>query len=360
MRKKRRKSRKAHEKELFLNIFYHKKFLVFLLGFILLSIAIVLIYFSLPLKEICGDGTAYGDCSDRNPYFCEQGILVEKASTCGCFGNLRIEGDSCFSKYQTEMKNISLDYILRGENGTINFVVYGGLANYLLKLPRSINIENGEIPSKEDFKIKKLNDEEQGYQLFQLITVIQNLVKNEKDQVRVAISIIQKIPFGASEKIIKISGSTLNYARYPYEVLYDERGVCGEKAELLAFILREMGYGLAFLYYPLENHEVIAVKCPRMYSVSLTGYCFIETTGPSIMTDDEIEYVGVGKLSSKPEVIVISSGKSIGFWWYEFWDANLLIRARNLIEKDSLFASLTYNQIHKLSEKYGLEENYNA
>ncbi len=360
MRKKRRRGRKTYVKELFLNIFYQKKFLVFLLGFVLLSIAIVLLYFSLPLKAICGDGTVYGDCSNRNPYFCEQGILVERASTCGCFENLTIEGDSCFSEYQTEMKNISLDYVLRGENGTINFVVYGGLANYLSKLPRSIKMENGEIPSKQDFKIKKLNEEEQGYLLLPLITEIQNLVEDEKDQVRVAISMIQKIPFGASEKIIKISGSTLNYGRYPYEVLYDEQGVCGEKSELLAFILREMGYGVAFLYYPLENHEAIAVKCPRIHSVRWSGYCFIETTGPSIMTDDEIEYVGVGKLSSEPEVIVISHGKSIGVWWYEFWDANSLIRARNLIKKDSLFASLTYNQVHKLSEKYGLGEVYNA
>ena len=334
-----------------------KKFLVPLLWIVLLSIVTLIIYFCFFQQPTCGDGTAYGDCSDRKPYFCEQGILVEKAYTCGCFENLTIDGDFCFSEYQTEIKNISLDYVLRGKNRTINFVVYGGLANYLSKLSRSINMQDGEIPSKEDFKLKKLNEEEQKHLLLPLVTEIQNLFKNEKDQVRVAVSIIQKIPFGSSEKIIKISGSELNYARYPYEVLYEKQGVCGEKAELLAFILREMGYGVAFLYYPLENHEVIAVKCPKTHSVGWTGYCFIETTGPSIMTDDEIEYMGIGKLSSTPELIVISDGKSIGYWWYEFKDANDLIKIRNLMETNSLISASRYNQ---LNEKYGLEEVYKA
>ena len=350
---------RVHFKEIFLNIFHAKKFPVLLAGIVFLSILVFIICFCLLQKSICGDGTKYGDCSDRKPYFCEQGILIEKSSTCGCFENLTIEGDACLFEYQTEIKNINLDYILRGEEGTINFSVYGGLANYLARLPRSISSVNGEIPSKKDFKIKRLDDEKQKYLLFPLVTEIQNLFENEKDQIRVAVSIVQKIPFGSSERVISIGGSQLDNARYPYEVLYDEQGICGEKSELLAFILREMGYGVAFLYYPLENHETIAVKCSRWRSVEWSGYCFIETTGPSIITDNEIEYVGVGKLSSKPEVIVISDGKSIGHWWYEFWDANNLIRIRNPIERNSIFGTLRSNQFNRLNEKYGLEETYN-
>ena len=98
-------------------------------------------------------------------------------------------------------------------------------------------------------------------------------------------SIVQKITFGNSNKTIKVSRGELDYARYPYEVLYDEKGVCGEKSELLAFILREMGYGVAFFYYPPENHEAIGIKCPKRHSVGRTGYCLIETTGPSIMAE---------------------------------------------------------------------------
>ncbi len=340
-------------------LFKKKRAIVFLLIFLFLFIALLIIYFYFPSKNVCGDGTFYDSCSERKPYFCEQGVLIEKASICGCSENLTLEVDSCFSEYQADSKNITLNYILRGEEGEILFTVYGGLSKYVSKLPRSISLGNGDIPSKEDFKLRRLDEKNQEVLLVPLIKKIQNMFETEKDQVRVAVSLVQKIPFGNSEKIVKVSGSEVDYARYPYEVLYDEEGVCGEKAELLAFILREMGYGVAFLYYPAENHEALAVKCPRRHSVAKTGYCFIETTGPAIMTDDSIEYVGVGELSSKPELIIISEGKSLGNWWYEFRDANVLMLARHLIEKDSLFASLMYNKVSKLNEKYGLREDYN-
>ncbi len=353
---KRRESNRIHFKEILLNVFHQKKLIMILLMFVFISIITVIIYFSFfssPLNLICGDDTIYDSCSDRKPYFCERGVLIERASICGCFENLTINGDSCFSEHQTGIKSITLNYILRGKNETIDFVVYDGLANYLSKLPRSIHHVDGELPTKKDFKIRKLDEEEQRYLLFPLVTKIQNLVNDEKDQVRIAISLIQKIPFGSSDKSIRISGNKIDYARYPYEVLYEGQGVCGEKSELLAFILREMGYGVGFFYYPLENHEAVAVKCPIWHSVRRTGYCLIETTGPSIMTDEEIEYVGVGKLSSEPELIVISEGKSIGNWWYEYNDA------RKLKEIRKGFGIFNERKLEELREKYDLVDSYN-
>src|SRR3989344_6456436 len=52
----------------------------------------------------CGDGTLYDLCSLRKPYFCSGGILVEKASLCGCLEILTKKGDLCISKYQTNPK----------------------------------------------------------------------------------------------------------------------------------------------------------------------------------------------------------------------------------------------------------------
>ena len=338
---------------------FKKRLIVIIITLLFFSFVSAGVYVFVLNKPACGDGTDYNECSERQPYFCEQGILVEKTSLCGCPENLTVEEDSCVSEYQTGVKNIFLDYILRGENEKIDFVVYRGLASYLSKLPRSIHHTNGEVPTKVDFKLKKLDEEQQRYSLIQLVTEIQNSADNEKDRIRIAISLVQNIPFGDFQKTTKIGGIELDYARYPYEVLYDEQGFCGEKSELLAFILREMGYGVAFFYYPAENHEAIAVKCPKRHSVGRTGYCLIETTGPSIMTDEGIEYLGVGQLSSEPEVIVVSDGKSIGGWWYEFRDANYLNRIRNSMKRNGMIGALRYNKFEKLNEKYGLEENYN-
>jgi hypothetical protein len=311
-------------------------------------------YFLLLQSPICGDGTFYDNCSTRQPYFCKEGVLIEQASICGCAENLTINGDACATEYQAGNKEITLNYVLRGEEETIGFVAYEELANYLSKLPRSIHNNNGETPGKGDFKLKKLNEEEQKYALLPLVTEIQNSFSSEKDKIRMAISLVQNIPFETSEKVIKIGGSELIYARYPYEVLYREKGVCGEKSELLAFILREMGYGVAFLYYPYENHEAVAVKCPKRHSIDQTGYCLIETTGPSIITDNGIEYIGVGKLSSEPELIIVSNGKSIGNFWYEYRDARIMKRLRNG------FGFFSERKLEKLQEKYGLIETYNV
>lgn len=328
--------------------------------FLLFSLIVFLILFFYFFTWRCGDGTRNGQCSSREPYFCLKGKLVEKASICGCPEILSIDGDSCISKYQSEPKNIILKYALRGKEKEINFVVYGGMADYLSELPRDISYrENEKPPSKVDFKLKNLNNEEQREMLLPLVTEIQNIAKDKTEQVRIAISIVQKIPFGNSDKTILFGGKIVDYSRYPYEVLYDTQGICGEKSELLVFILRELGYGVVFFYNAPENHEAVGIKCPIKYSLDKTEYCFVETTGASIITDNEIDYLGIGKLHSEPEIIFISDGKSLGNNLYEYKDAKDLIKLRKIIEDNGKINLLQYRKLEELEKKYGLEEFYN-
>lgn len=353
---KKRRGDKIHFREILLNVFHQKKLLMILLIFIFISTTTVIIYFSFfssTLNLVCGDRTNYEVCSNAKPYYCSDGNLIEKASVCGCPNNLTSQGDSCFSKYKNNPNDIILNYTLRGEKGEMEFEVYEGLVYYLSRLPRSISTANGVELSKEYFKLKKIDEIEQKNLLLPLVAKIQNLDVEEEDKLRIAVSLVQEISFGNSDRKVGVAGITLDYARYPYEVVSDLEGVCGEKSELLVFILREMGYGVGFFYYPLENHEAVAVKCPKLHSVDRTGYCLIETTGPSIMTDKGIEYVGVGKLKSKPELIIISEGKSMGLGWYEYWNANRLNRIRNG------FAIFREAGLKKLEEKYNLGDVYN-
>ena len=345
-----------HHREIFLNLFHQKTFLFgFFLLFFLLAVFLI-IYFIFPLFNIelvCGDGTSYSECSNSMPYYCSEGKLVEMASVCGCSENLTLQGEACVSQYATRPRDIVLNYTLRGEKGEIDFEIYEGITSYVSKLPRSLSVINGFEPSRADFKFQKIEEEQQMNLLLPLVAKIQNLDVSERDKLRIAVSLVQEIEFGVSDKIVNIAGTQLDYSRYPYEVFLDLQGVCGEKSELLVFILREMGYGVGFFYYPTENHEAVAVKCPKLHSVGWTGYCLIETTGPSIITDKGIEYVNVGKLKSKPEVIVISEGKSMGRFWYEYFDAWNFNRLRKG------FAIFKERGIQKLEEKYGLVDVYN-
>ncbi len=50
-------------------------------------------YLNIPVG--CNDGTHDGVCSFNRPYYCNNGILMEKASVCGCAPGLVLSGDIC-------------------------------------------------------------------------------------------------------------------------------------------------------------------------------------------------------------------------------------------------------------------------
>lgn len=323
---------------------------------ILSLIMLVAILSKVSWKPTCGDGTLYEECSEIKPYFCSEGILIEKASICGCSDVLEINGDSCLSKYNKNPKNITLDYILRGEEKQLEFIVYEGMNNYISNLSRTISYHGEEEPSRADFKIKNIEEPEQRELLLPLVVKIQNLAKDKRDQVRIATSLVQKIPY--NDSIVGTAslgnGQKLNRTRYLYETLYDVQGACEGKSELLAFLLKELGYGTVLFYYPTEDHEAVGIKCPEKYSVKETGYCFIETTGPSIISNDQVYYIEIGKLSSEPEVLFISEGDSFENA-YEFSDAKSLIKIGNAIETKGKLNFFQARKLENLREKYGLE-----
>ncbi len=338
------------------SFFKRYEFFIFITSFFLFIILIILFSnLSIILAEpTCGDGSLYGTCSPTKPYYCDSGFLIEKASICSCPINLTLNGDSCLSALQTEPKETTLKYFLNGEENTLDFTVYGGMSGYLSNVSRIISYESGEKPLRADFKLKDINEEEQRELLLPLVVKIQNLAENKEDQARIAISLVQNIEYGFSNKTDNFFGKEVNYSRYSYEVLYDSQGICGEKSSLLAFLLRELGFETVIFYNQPENHESIGISCPKEKSYKETGYCFIETTGPSIITDDAIEYVGGLTLNSEPEVISISNGTSLPENLPEYKDAETMKRIR--AGKFVLFAD---SKLEKLREKYGLVEEYN-
>ena len=135
--------------------------------------------------------------------------------------------------------------------------------------------------------------------------------------------------------------------------LYDEQGICGEKTTLLAFLLREMGYKLSLFYYAQENHEALGIGCPVGKSFDRTGYCFVETTGPAILSDNSIEYIGGITLDSEPQIMPLSEGKTLRRNLYEYRDANVMKRFRK-----GKFVLFLNSKLEKLQIKYGLIEEY--
>jgi len=333
------------------------------ISFLLLIIfSLMVVDFMKDKKEIltCGDGTLYGECSLKQPYFCLNGTLIAKASVCNCPEILTKNQESCISKYQNNPKIITLEYILRGEEKKLEFVVYQDMVDYLSNLPKSFDLRLTGKDARKTFILKKIEEKEQKELILPLVIKIQNIAEDRIDQVRIAISIVQNLQYNSSGEIIVLGSNQVTYSRYPYEVLYNMEGVCGEKSELLIFLLRELGYGVVLFHYSSENHQTVGIKCPVKYSLDNSSYCFIETTGPSIITNNQDYYIGARKLFSKPEIIFISDGDSLSSDLYEYKDARSVIKINNAIEQKGHINILQRIKLKSLMKKYGLIDIYGS
>lgn len=309
--------------------------------------------------EMCGDGTESGFCSKIPPYYCNNGNLIKNASNCGCPENTSINGKDCSSEFKTFPREISLYYVLDKERKNLSFTVYKGVYDYLSKNISRIQTYSEENKFKQgDINLYVINNKFQKSFLLPLVSQIQNLTSDKTDQARIAISLVQNIPYKETDKKTNFTLGTWNisstYLRYPYEVLYENQGICEEKSNLLVFLLKEMGYETSIIYYPQERHKSVGIKCPLEHSLNNTGYCFIETTGPSILSSEEIPYSTIGNLNSEFKIFNMSSGISLPEKIKEYKDADkfdkILKSANknglNVFEKDSLT---------KLKQEYFME-----
>jgi hypothetical protein len=302
-------------------------------------------------ENLCGDGTFYGNCSEDKPFYCDNGNLIEEANICGCPDFLSMNGHSCSSDLETGKKEIELKYFLKDQEEKINLSVYSGVVGYLNERDREIFVPQGENFTRSYFRLYNLEDKFHRYYLLQLAKKIENFADNDLDRLRIAVSLVQNMDY--LERDSELLGA--QGERYAYEVLYEGQGVCGEKSELLAFLLREFGYGVAIFYFPYQTHESVGVKCPMEYSFNKTGFCFVETSENAIISDWGFTYLGVGKLDSNFEMSIFSEGKSLPENMKEYKDAK---DARAIREgKKFMFVDSTKE---KLIEEYNLPNYYFA
>ena len=284
----------------------------------------------------CTGGIFYGECSPNKPYYCDNGVLIQKASSCGCPSRDVREGEKCISKYETNSKIVKLPEI--GD-----FQVYGGLNDYLAGLSNSISYYTNP-PTNKDFILKDIDNSIQRRYLNSIVDEIRLKSNNSQEQAIIAIQLVQKIPYDYDGLYGTPDG------RAPYEVIYDMKGVCGEKSLLLIYLLRGLGFGVASFEFDLEGHRAVGVKCDNC-DYAESGYCFIESTSPTIPTDSEGDYIGAGKLGLPSEIITITDGMSLDLS-RECDDAK---EWNGILGKGEILSSYDYNRWSKLVKEYGME-----
>jgi hypothetical protein len=249
-------------------------------------------------------------------------------------------------------KTMHYNYTLRGVSSEIAFTVYEGMFDYLVSSEDStVSYYAGQQPSPEEITrivtLRYVNESVEQGELQNLVKAIEQITPNEDDQARIVISLVQNIPYDWNKLATNSADS-----KYPYEVLYSNMGVCSEKSNLLVCLLRDLGYGCSILEYTSQSHAAVGIACPTKYAY-YSGYAFVESTTPTIITDCYGDYVGAGKLPSIPSyVIVIQDGKVMNSVSEEYQDDQTY---QSLINIGPVLDESHYAQWQTLVTKYGIQ-----
>jgi len=241
------------------------------------------------------------------------------------------------SAYTTNPITRSLPFTVKGRSGTVSVTLYGGLSQYL----------DTKRPAFYGDYQEYVNEPAQAETIRAIANALRSQAGSDDDAARAAISLVQQIPYDYARLSVRSSD-----LRHPYQVLYDNTGVCSEKSVLLAALLKELGYGVALLSFDSQNHMAVGITCPAQYSYRATGYAFIESTRPTIPTYADGDYVGVGQLTTMPTVIPVAAGSSFATIGEEAADAN---EYRSLLAMGSVLPSAQYARYQTLVKKYGIQ-----
>lgn len=166
-----------------------------------------------------------------------------------------------------------------------------------------------ELPTnwEEEYYEMFLKKEEKDDTIPVLASKIKDLAKKNKfsfdEEIELALAFVQSIPYD-EEKARNIEQNTKEEKpNYPYEVLFENKGVCSGKSFLAYALIRELGYGVNLFEYKDQKHIALGIQCDKNYSTYNSGYCYAETTksGHKIGIVPDIE-AGTNAAVSKREI----------------------------------------------------------
>ncbi|MDP3565232.1 MAG: hypothetical protein Q8R70_12170 [Methanoregula sp.] len=249
-------------------------------------------------------------------------------------------------------------YVLRGETGTLRLDLDPGLYHRLAagSPPLVCTMPVSGLDPCPDAEVARyyrgvIDRPEERLYLDALVQAIRGRTVVRDDQARIAISLVQQIPYGYNESYANGSGNL----RTPSMILYDRSGICDEKSLLLAYLLRELGYGVVLFSFPGQEHTAIGIRSPAAYAYNATGYAFVETTFPAIVTDDQGEYGNGGRLAGPPVLYPIADGIAFDSIAFEYADAREFIRLRESVRTSGTrLNGASRTEVQDLCRKYGL------
>ncbi|MBI4146044.1 hypothetical protein HY489_01770 [Candidatus Woesearchaeota archaeon] len=191
---------------------------------------------------------------------------------------------------------------------SVQVPLFQSLEDYYREVPRVVWYYGGKPADIEERiyqKVLDINNTDGFEKLFEFF----NKTKAEKglsddDLAELIISFVQNIPYDYES--VEDPNRQL---KYPYQTLFEQKGVCSDKTLVAAKLLHHFGFGVALFLFDNELHMSLGVQCPKASSSYLSGYCYVETTAAESVGVAPELLAGNLSLQSQPRIIPVSTGK---------------------------------------------------
>lgn len=278
--------------------------------------------------------------------------LIGNISSGGSCRYVPCEGPGC----DTRSFAGTFPYLLRGTPGSLRFGLEKELSAYThcrsaelggrhqstwIRINNVTVFRSGGLT---EFYAKFLDDPRQKPAIARLSGIIRETDPDPDDRARIAVSLVQSIPYEKAD----LSGPI----KLPYDVLYTGSGDCDEKSLLLAALLRELGYNVSLLRFDDQKHMAVGIRVPTGYDYNHTGYAFIETTNPAIISFNSLsDMFGV---AGNPVIIPVSDGREFGTIAEEYSDAENLETLITTSKRNGILSHDEAETLLALKNRYGL------
>jgi hypothetical protein len=224
----------------------------------------------------------------------------------------------------TSPKTVALTCSYHGQDIRIEETLYGSLDTYYRESPAKRSAYYHDQNDKYVFSYKE--DKTISSLTSKIKTVASEKALSEDQTLDLAACLLQSIPYDTEKAARILSPDYFKLPmeqlipRYPYETLYEEKGICTDKSFLGVAIFRELGYSTSLLTFDSQRHMSVGVEVTPGYGDFGTKYAIMELTGANFLVGDIPEISGtaglaVGGIETIPNVTTdsqISADKKTG------------------------------------------------
>lgn len=175
-----------------------------------------------------------------------------------------IESQKYITSLDTSLYEIIIEY------DTSYFEYFEGMSRNV-RVGSDVSNEEGDLAFYEMF----LSDSNDGEVLDQLVEHIVQISLDSKEQIQLAVTLVQTEVDYDHEKL-NSKGNWNVY--YPLETLIWKKGVCSDKSLLLGKLLVKLDYKICFFLFEENNHMALGIKTSTNGFFN-SGFEYIETTG---------------------------------------------------------------------------------